>query len=114
MVLRELGFKSIAGFKCPGLPHLLDLSVLHDSGRYAIFVNGPRRYTINKPYRKMKDLPLFQQMVESYGWKVIDVPYFEWIELSQNLQRRMYLLKKMELEDWEIIKNQQGAVQSGY
>eukprot|EP01025_Chloroclados_australasicus_P045513 TRINITY_DN4983_c0_g2_i1.p1 TRINITY_DN4983_c0_g2~~TRINITY_DN4983_c0_g2_i1.p1 ORF type:complete len:225 (-),score=31.36 TRINITY_DN4983_c0_g2_i1:243-917(-) len=99
MILREMGMKVIAGFKCPGLPHLLDLSIIHKNRRIAVFVNGPRRYTVNKPYKKMKDLPLFQRMVQSYGWEVVDVPFFEWIELSQVVQRRMYLEQKLQLID---------------
>eukprot|EP01026_Neomeris_dumetosa_P083084 TRINITY_DN9593_c0_g1_i1.p1 TRINITY_DN9593_c0_g1~~TRINITY_DN9593_c0_g1_i1.p1 ORF type:complete len:425 (-),score=49.18 TRINITY_DN9593_c0_g1_i1:405-1679(-) len=72
-----------------------DLTARVGAERVAIFPLHVRDYTATKPYYKMGKTQALQFLYESQGFKVIDIPFFDWKEKRIFHIRMEYLRMKI-------------------
>jgi hypothetical protein len=69
----HLGYVTEDGLLC------VDIALLDRDGvRVAVEVDGPSRYTRNKPYTELGKTVLKRRLLEAAGWRVVNVPLHEW------------------------------------
>ena len=83
-----------------GVPHQLEfvtedglfsLDIVLKNRKVAIEVDGPSHFARNKPMRRLGSDALRRRHLESCGWTVINVVWYEWAEQSKLNRRTGYL-----------------------
>eukprot|EP01025_Chloroclados_australasicus_P038908 TRINITY_DN4016_c0_g2_i2.p1 TRINITY_DN4016_c0_g2~~TRINITY_DN4016_c0_g2_i2.p1 ORF type:complete len:566 (+),score=63.03 TRINITY_DN4016_c0_g2_i2:120-1700(+) len=92
--LERMGFKVVEGF-IAGEYVVIDLAMKVKGQNVAVFVNGPECYTMSMPPERLGSLVARYMVAIGQGFRVVEVPYFEWDMLNDDSDREVYLHHKL-------------------
>ena len=70
-------------------------SAYSTSSKLAVMADGPKSYTLNKPYHPLGNATLRHRSLQRRGWHVIVVPFFEWDAQRDDAARQEYVHAKV-------------------
>eukprot|EP01026_Neomeris_dumetosa_P066584 TRINITY_DN64580_c0_g1_i1.p3 TRINITY_DN64580_c0_g1~~TRINITY_DN64580_c0_g1_i1.p3 ORF type:complete len:140 (-),score=6.00 TRINITY_DN64580_c0_g1_i1:15-434(-) len=105
--IKDLGYDVQVEFEIPKTEIRVDILIKLESGKQIIVeVDGPLHYTINQPYQPIGKTVLRNRMLESLGYEVVVMPFFQ-VEARNWQQLKDYMGSQQ-----PIIKNKKQALNS--
>eukprot|EP01025_Chloroclados_australasicus_P065162 TRINITY_DN8844_c0_g1_i1.p1 TRINITY_DN8844_c0_g1~~TRINITY_DN8844_c0_g1_i1.p1 ORF type:complete len:678 (-),score=83.18 TRINITY_DN8844_c0_g1_i1:163-2172(-) len=98
IVLKLMGYEPFTWRESEDKQLCIELGIQQDGKKVAILVNGLLSYSTQQPYQRSGQLIARRALLESYGWCVIEVPYFVWDRFDNDTYRKTYLSDKL----WEV------------
>eukprot|EP01026_Neomeris_dumetosa_P066586 TRINITY_DN64580_c0_g1_i3.p3 TRINITY_DN64580_c0_g1~~TRINITY_DN64580_c0_g1_i3.p3 ORF type:complete len:115 (-),score=7.34 TRINITY_DN64580_c0_g1_i3:155-499(-) len=91
--IKDLGYDVQVEFEIPKTEIRVDILIKLESGKQIIVeVDGPLHYTINQPYQPIGKTVLRNRMLESLGYEVVVMPFFQ-----------------VEARNWQQLKDYMGS-----
>eukprot|EP01023_Acetabularia_acetabulum_P010169 TRINITY_DN14635_c0_g1_i1.p1 TRINITY_DN14635_c0_g1~~TRINITY_DN14635_c0_g1_i1.p1 ORF type:complete len:228 (-),score=39.67 TRINITY_DN14635_c0_g1_i1:176-859(-) len=96
-ILHKLNFKPVESF-IAGEYVVVDIAMKIKGENVAIFVNGAECYSMSSPPERLGSLVARYLVAIGQGFKVVEIPYFEWDLLKDDEDRQVYLQYRLQTQ----------------
>eukprot|EP01024_Parvocaulis_polyphysoides_P038394 TRINITY_DN34471_c2_g2_i1.p1 TRINITY_DN34471_c2_g2~~TRINITY_DN34471_c2_g2_i1.p1 ORF type:complete len:283 (+),score=63.28 TRINITY_DN34471_c2_g2_i1:2-850(+) len=94
-LLSQLGFQTISEHGVLQDYIAVDIAISVDDRKIAVEADGPFHYSVNAPYVQLRTSFIRNKILESFGWEVVVIPFYEWDQFEQRGDKKLYLMSKI-------------------